>query len=223
MIKIELNEVTIVFLIQFWDQNTCIEKVLYDEKEFYERTNKWIEKEKGPFVRPVHDPDIKCSSYTKECEAPPTIFPEDPENVKYQIKVSGADINENLECEEECEEECRSKDIKRETLKYWVDKISTWCTTYPLTEIVLWSKNIEKLYIINPHGKNNDHRGSDHCQIALPFEQILKIELPINLQDLYSALYTLRSHKWDRNYELYTGCKVNLKEEKVVLKFDHGS
>lgn len=71
---------------------------------------------------------------------------------------------------------------------------------------------------------NEDHRGSDHCLIKLPWQPSKILNSP-TLKDLGDAFYLLRSHKWDNNYEMY--CGSNLSNQKGVtrlnLEFDHGS
>ncbi len=80
------------------------------------------------------------------------------------------------------------------------------------------------LKINNTSGFNDDHRGSDHCELKLPFVDNIVLEDP-TLYDFVSALYKLKSHKFDKWYELYTNCKVTEIDNgyRIDLEFDHGS
>lgn len=76
----------------------------------------------------------------------------------------------------------------------------------------------------NPHGVNDDHRGSDHCEIELPFFSSRKLTDP-TFEQFVASLYKLKSHKFDTNYEMYCGSKVSRRrgDYYVNLTFDHGS
>lgn len=92
---------------------------------------------------------------------------------------------------------------------------------------------VKDIQVYNPIGINPDHRGSNHCQLKLPF--VFSIIIPkgtYTIFDLASKLYNLKSHKFENNYELYCGClyednhplyKNILYNECYVLQFDHGS
>ena len=80
------------------------------------------------------------------------------------------------------------------------------------------------IQLVNKRGINEDHRGSDHCEIELPFFHKRKLISP-TLDDFISALYKLKSHKFDTNYEMYCGCTITKIKNglKIELNFDHGS
>lgn len=80
------------------------------------------------------------------------------------------------------------------------------------------------LLITNYSGWNSDHRGSDHCALALPMSTRVSLNAP-TLSQVIRALYAVKSHKFDRWYELYAGCTVTESEHRITLQldFDHGS
>ena len=81
------------------------------------------------------------------------------------------------------------------------------------------------LTIRNDCGKNKDHRGSNHCNIYLPMHDKVVMTKFATLYDLAIAYYRLKSHKWDRWYELFSyAMPVRKKNDIIVnLVFDHGS
>jgi len=85
----------------------------------------------------------------------------------------------------------------------------------------------KKVQIINELGINDDHRGSDHMIIKLPFEQNIKLSNEFTLEEFIIASINLKSHKFDYWYELYCGTnyKINDSGDEIYinLDFDHGS
>ena len=82
--------------------------------------------------------------------------------------------------------------------------------------------------LINTSGFNDDHRGSDHCRIQLPFEPTVLLRAPFTLAELLQATFRLKSHKFDFWYELFISASVQARPGKrtsmhVRMKFDHGS
>jgi hypothetical protein len=77
----------------------------------------------------------------------------------------------------------------------------------------------------NENGINHDHRGADHCFLRLPFKDEITLNDP-TLEKFVSALYLLKSHKFDKWYELYNKAEIteNANGNVVaILSFDHGS
>lgn len=88
--------------------------------------------------------------------------------------------------------------------------------------------NYNSIRINNISGYNEDHRGSTHCKIAVPFEQNIIIKLPCTLYDFAVALYRIKSHKWDSWYEMYGDATIRIPENDIEVpvvhvEFDHGS
>ncbi|VBB18626.1 hypothetical protein YASMINEVIRUS_1111, partial [Yasminevirus sp. GU-2018] len=71
---------------------------------------------------------------------------------------------------------------------------------------------------------SEDHRGSDHCLISLPTENRVRLESP-TFEKFVEALYLTKCKKFDKWYELYTGCVVTVDGSMVTIKtkFDNGS
>lgn len=80
----------------------------------------------------------------------------------------------------------------------------------------------------NGCGINDDHRGSDHTDIYLDFNSTWVLTGP-TLRDLVEGLYRVKSHKFDRNYEMFIEATLKClgqdgqRELHVHLVFDHGS
>lgn len=83
----------------------------------------------------------------------------------------------------------------------------------------------KNIIIINKHGFNDGHRGSDHTLLKLPFLNGVNLGKEFTLNDLLIANSNLKSHKFDNWYELYCGakCEETTNSIFVSLKFDHGS
>lgn len=80
--------------------------------------------------------------------------------------------------------------------------------------------------ITNECGFNDDHRGSDHTIIKLPFVDKVEIGSAFTLKKVLDAYFNLKSHKFDKWYELYcTADAIKSPNEKIEiqLNFDHGS
>ena len=81
------------------------------------------------------------------------------------------------------------------------------------------------LEIKNISGYNDDHRGSDHTILKLPF--LNKINLPneFTLHDLVSTYTHLKSHKFENWYEMFVDITLKSTKTKTIieLNFDHGS
>lgn len=83
----------------------------------------------------------------------------------------------------------------------------------------------EDVILTNRSGENNDHRGSDHCLLKLPFSPEVHLKAP-TLRQFIDALYLIKSHKFDKWYELFIDSDWDMGEtDKIVvsIKFDHGS
>jgi len=149
--------------------------------------------------------DNGCNEYTKCPNVIPSIIPNDPDDITYVFDWDLDDIRED-------EDDIDPK----------------------LTELVQNSSHeriiidgFDTLILRNISGYNVDHRGSDHCPVALPFYTTLVIKGPLTLEELATAFSKLKSHKWDYNYEMYCDCEVKTcgpgKNLDIALTFDHGS
>lgn len=79
------------------------------------------------------------------------------------------------------------------------------------------------LFVTNPSGYNVDGRGCDYIYLEhhLPWVNLQHLKPGFTLPDLITAFLNLKSHKFENNYELYTGC--SLTDHQLALEFDHGS
>lgn len=197
------NEDLLIDLYRYAMETTDIKRVEYKGKKYYQRSNMWG---KGPEERPAHDPDVICEFYGWDgcCEAPATIFPEDPNDVTYHLVYNPRWIGWN-------DEQLINQDMVM--LLQQIDPNEITLTGY------------DELLLTNDSGINDDHRGSDHCQVNLEFYEEYEVKLPATLYDFMNACYRIKSHKWGRWYELYCGGSVVRSDDMIELNtnFDHGS
>ena len=96
--------------------------------------------------------------------------------------------------------------------------------TDDLNNVIFISKY--KLKLVNTSGFNYDTRGSDNTIINLDFHSEYILNENFTLYDLAIGCYKIKSHKFDKWYELFLGCvETNLIDGELVinLSFDHGS
>ncbi len=81
------------------------------------------------------------------------------------------------------------------------------------------------IVITNNCGFNEDHRGSNHTILKLPFVSEVNLGKKFTFYDLLTANSNLKSHKFDNNYELFceTTCTDKNDLIEIELIFDHGS
>lgn len=128
---------------------------------------------------------------------------------------------------------------------YWViatqivEKISNFTKKYGCGKCYLVSRQstTKTVKIFNKWGENEDHRGSDHCAIKLPFKSYQQFTIcddcsndhkgsTMSFYDLINAFYFARSHKFEDWYEMFTGCQIDTtKDDQITiwLNLDHGS
>jgi hypothetical protein len=184
-----------------------ITHVNYDQKNYFNCSNSWSGG-KPSDGRYCHD-DEECDGYS-DCELErTTISNKNKNNVKYfYIR----DIN--YDCDNDNDNELYQE----------VKNIMDYLEENDDDNIV-FNSNYE-IVLINPYGINDDHRGSDHTPIVLPFHQNVILGKTFTLDDLINACYKIKSHKFDYWYELYCGVdKVYTKDDNLFISvaFDHGS
>lgn len=79
----------------------------------------------------------------------------------------------------------------------------------------------DHITVFNPSGENVDHRGSTHCALQVDMEYEIELDLPCSLMKFAEVLFRLKSHKWDKWYEMYTDAVIE--ENTLHVSFDHGS
>jgi len=198
-----------------------IDYIVYNGMIYYQRTNSLHTSIKD---RPEHDPDVECSEHLiypdpeDRCHILEDIFPDDNEvhyelvyngNKKYLYDDDGDFIDDD------------DYDPKEDRSKYttFLENIKV----IGMENIIL--KNVRSIMLYNPSGRNNDHRGSDHCKIDLKYYKNYELDCPVTLKNFFEGLYRMKSHKWDNNYELFGECWPHMHGEDlhISLKFCHGS
>uniref|UniRef100_A0A6C0C9F3 Uncharacterized protein n=1 Tax=viral metagenome TaxID=1070528 RepID=A0A6C0C9F3_9ZZZZ len=197
----DLNTITHAF--QYISLVTSFHHIKFNGQRYYETSNMWethkIKK------RPKYDIDHPCYGYG-ECELSTLIYPKGEDLIRYVLRCN-YDVAEML-----------SQDEQPKFLKF-VEQMSK----YKLKNVMFVGFN--NLTIKNTCGRNEDHRGSNHCNIYLPMHDKVVMTKFATLYDLAIAYYRLKSHKWDRWYELFSyAMPVRKKNDIIVnLVFDHGS
>jgi hypothetical protein len=181
---------------------TSFHHIKFNGLHYYETGNMWesynIKK------RPPYDPDTECNEY-RRCKRKPTIYATINDRIKYILKFDYSEKNI----------------LSKKDKKY--NELVLQILPYKLKNVLLIG--FDKLIIKNGCGPNNDHRGSDHCNVFLPMHNKVNIKKYGTLYNLAIAYYKLKSHKWDNHYEMFSGSKTVIHEGnvKVTLDFDHGS
>jgi len=208
VIQLDANKINLLFW--YINNNTDLHHILYNGKPYYELSNMWSSDE--IVNRPDYDQDINCDGYF-ECNATiPTICQTKNDVVEYVYSIENTlDILENINGEFNGE----LNETNRTFLENLVD--------IDYKKILITGYKI--MMFTNSCGVNNDHRGSTHCRINLKFENKIRITEHITLHDLVQIYYRTKSHKFDKNYEMYCKCKVTKRKENyyINLIFDHGS
>ena len=81
--------------------------------------------------------------------------------------------------------------------------------------------------ILNNDGANDNHCGSDHTLIELPFYSGVNLGKMFTFNDILNAAYKIKSHKFNHQYEHFCGVdeltyNTASKELTLVASFDHG-
>lgn len=128
--------------------------------------------------------------------------------------------------------------VNNDKLKYFFEMGSEFDgeTIHPLVKQILdhlesgnndiTLKSNQSIKLINNHGINNDHRGSDHTLIELPFYSNVELGNTFEFDEFVKASFEIKSHKFDFWYELYCGVnKIQMSDNSIYVhtNFDHGS
>jgi len=183
-------------LLQMVYDDVNIDHVVCDGKKYYQRANAW----NG--AHPDDTSEEECDGY-RECSFR-SAREETKGHIEYVLEYEKGDSYED----DEVLTDLRSK----------IDGLDT--VVFP-TGIQIRLKNVS--------GFNEDHRGSDHTKIKLDFSPSCVVESTengITLRALADAAMRIKSHKFDRHYEMYCGVKRFTFENNVLtifIHFDHGS
>lgn len=85
--------------------------------------------------------------------------------------------------------------------------------------------NFENMTFINNRGINHDKRGTKD-NMKLPYQKQHTICFPCKMSDIFECYHRVKSHKFDYNYELFAGLKIEQNNNENItlgLTFDHGS
>ncbi len=197
--------------IQFLYNISTLDHFVHEGKKYLECSNSWSSE--TDTVREAHDIDTDCSSYMDECELEPTVFPVSNASVMYKVNIDlDEDINDIM------------NDISVVSIKIIMTNVVTFLQNGGKTsDIKLVGFN--SITLKNNCGINEDHRGSTHCNLLVDYEEKYQL-IKLNLNQLLVGLYRIKSHKFDKNYEMFCSCHHEIEaHNKLLLKFefDHGS
>jgi hypothetical protein len=235
MVEINLDE--LITNNTFWsklfriiNRSYQIDHIKYKKRNYFNCSNLWYDYKL--LVKPCHK-NHECKGYF-DCDNASKY------NKKYveinQIEYIYSGIFDDSDDEENDEENDEEKDDEEDDNNdyYKNDNKNEYKESSKIIEqlsnLELGPKEIKfiskkNIKIINKNGFNNDHRGSDHTLLKLPFVSELELGTEFTLYDLLVANSNLKSHKFDNWYELYCGtkCKQTQNLVTIELDFDHGS
>jgi hypothetical protein len=166
------------------------------KKIFRQRGNMWGGRQTGR----------QCKAYDTECDFNDRISP--TSHIFYQIALLGDTLDE------ECPEE-ESKNI-------WdLLKTATLDTSFACNRPIQFKHCFDE--------PNTDHRGSDHTKLILDWNRFFVLspkDGKLTLRDIAEAIFRVKSHKFDSNYEMLLGVseiKVTPTLITLELGFDYGS
>ena len=111
---------------------------------------------------------------------------------------------------------------------YFIKKLHKYLIKKSPRKLKLGNLDQLSVHNVHPRGINDDARGVRYMDWRLYFWRKYGIEKinGITLHDLIIAVYKVRSHKFENNYELYTGIENFSFDDDTLylsLNFDHGS
>ena len=198
-----------------------IDHVVYNGLKYYQRTNDYY---RCSVDRPIHDPDIICSGshdyFTGICHYTGDIIPIDDQNIDYALTYSNKICRQYSYSGDRVLESDGKFDYSEDHGECM--KLLNNIKTIGMENITL--ENITSVEIHNPYGRNSDHRGADHCKIKLEVHTTYYLSCPITLEDLFNALFRMKSHKWDTTYERFSGCNARTFHGvlRIDLEFSYG-
>ena len=209
ILEIDLSspDIDINGLFDYLYHSTGIGSIEYEGKLYYERSSMWTRTDNDE-KRGEWDEDVECEAYWGGSDD------EDGEHVKPEIYPDDADVKYNIEYSHDT----KKNDEENQTMEELFNRIEG-----NFDDTVLTGYN--KIVMVNTSGENGDHRGSNHCKINLKYHETFSLEGPVKLVDFCSAMYRIKSHKWDKWYELFTGARTKVENDIlfILVSFDHGS
>lgn len=211
---IKLDKKNIGLLFCYINYATDLDHIVYNGMPYYELSNMWnctkIEK------RPEYDPDVECTGYDK-CTSKIQKITQGPTDIVeyiYSVDTSEVSIDSTIEKADE-----KNYDKKYDEYNQFLKSLNE----FDHKKILISGYNLMR--ITNSCGYNRDHRGSTHCRIDLKFESKIDVNKDITFYDLVQIYYRTKSHKFDKNYEMFVNYKVMKRKDNfyVDLVHDHGS
>lgn len=189
--------------------HTSFHHIVYNGLPYYEKTN--THQFTDIKIRPKYDIDSVCDYYDNDREdiddCGVSIYPSSKDKIKYILKYhrkwdSYLEYNmppDNIE-------------LTKQIIKTNFKKI-----------LLIGYKS---LVLNNKKGINYDHRGSNHCNVYLEFYPTVFTDKIISLNILAKYFYKLKSHKWDKWYEMFCDTDIKVDKERNIIvdfRYDHGS
>ena len=218
IIDVANNKQFLSVLIDYIDKQTMISHILLNDLPYYGGPDD----EDQPLreSRPTYDPVTECYLcekiiYARQDQVKSKYKKEYKIEVQYDDKLELV-IDRDMTFEPFNKEEYDGHKKRDINLLEKIHKIDPH-------EILLSGYN--RLIIQNTSKFNKDHRGADHCQILLPWNDIIIKKRPITLYELMQYYYELKSHKFDKGYESFNGAEniTTGKNIRLEIAFDHGS
>ena len=196
-------------LVRFLVECCSLRSVHFKGKRYLPYETLWYGADPGK--RPSYDPHVVYTGDMEhEWEAPPKrLKPKRPDEVKYELSVDISEVDP-------------PPDTLRIGHQLYKELMIHLGRGHTLADIVL----DRTVLLVNPEGVNRDHRGSDHCQVELPFQSKVEVKQGQSLVALADGLWRAKSHKFENWYEWVSGVDiVKLKGDiaELTLWVDHGS
>ena len=220
-IEIDCQNTTLIEdLVQYGYKIMEMDYVIYKDLSYYQRSADFH----CTIVsnRPDYNSDKECNNYSDvHCVNHEHIVPKLHKNISYVLKYNSDNANIYLTDKyyQECDYFLNNDDdyVYNHDIKFLKEIINIGSDRIILT-------NVDRIELLNSSGYNYDRRGSDCCEIMLDFHEEYNFK-PTNLTEFFKALYRMKSHKWDDNYELYGFSEASVYDEKlcICINFNHGS
>lgn len=215
--EVQLNKV-MDNVFQFISHVAYIDHITYKGVDYYQHSNEWYDRSED-IEYPEHDPDIQCHGYWDHDEGHcdeilPSIYdvdhihvsPDEEHNLEYHIVYDCGRWDADID---------------------WHPDIGDFvCYSDVIAQKEVQLIGIKSILIHNLSGINEDHRGSDHILVQLPYKETVHIEKDIiSIHDITIAFFQIKSHKFDFWYELYNSVKCSIVNDclHIDIEFDHGS
>jgi len=205
-----------------------IDWIKYKNKNYFNCENTWydaeeiLEKMKEKNILPAHI-NHECCEYD-ECENKFKYNKTNTNISDIEYVFSGSIDLEDLADRVDDKHDNNNKNINPES-NYKINKIILMISKLKLEPKEIKFISEFNIKIVNKCGFNHDHKGSNHTLLKLPWIDEVNLGKEFTFFDLLSANYNLKSHKFDKWYELYCDVSCEKLNDLVIisLNFNHGS